>query len=650
MKKLTSYMWALVALLIVFFTVGAFTLGTTETAGQSLLVKADSPIYLSLTVENNEMLGSVYVNVGDIHTDPQRETTITVRTNTSGTPATSSSFTTAKDLTLTLSNLTTQKEEGKVSNYNWIQIGSDVAKPKTVKTIEIKATSNIVIREVVCFDTNGNRMEITGYRGVKGNKYTEEELACLYDAQDAYNAEAGAYYNFTEEEAYYLASVNNLQGDATYDKDSVYLLAKNHNYLATVLLSGSVSVFGESVFAVRFPSLVATTLLILFAALLIKEVTKSDKVAFLTALLVCVGGLATTVGRLGAPYAMVASALIASAYFMYRFYSKGISSRKVLTGGLNVFVSGVFAAFAMAIDASALLPTLAILVLFGFGLRRQKIAYKLALEKTSDKEETEINANGETVIVNRAAEKVKRQYEDKVRICFGYAALSFVMMTAVLLLLSAISCYTAFIRSNGNVDEGFIVTVWRGLRYSVRSGCFTAFAQNDGGVLSWLLPIGPATLYTASTDGYLAWNALPNLIASFAALAAFVAVTAKVVLGFVHKTTSKKELRIRRTYFLILGGMFAFALTGVLKAQASCVYALGFQALYLAFIPVLLLLIPESWTKGKKLAAEIGVWVLVVLAAAVFFMSLPSAYGVATSASGAKWFQWTSLGNNGLFK
>ena len=244
MKKLTSYMWALVALLIVFFTVGAFTLGTTETAGQSLLVKADSPMYLSLKVENNEMLSSVYVNVGDIYTQPGRETTLSVKTNTSATPASSSSFSAAKDLTLTLSNLSTQKTDGKVSNYNWIQIGNDIEKPKTVKTLEIKASSNLVIREIVCFDTNGNRMEINGYRGVQGNKYTEEDLACLYDAQDAYNAEAGAYYNFTEEEAYYLASVNNLQGDSTYDKDSVYLLAKNHNYLATVLLSGSVSVFG----------------------------------------------------------------------------------------------------------------------------------------------------------------------------------------------------------------------------------------------------------------------------------------------------------------------------------------------------------------------------------------------------------------------
>ncbi len=650
MKKLTSYMWALIALLIVFFTVGAFTLGTTQTAGQSLLVKADSPIYLSLTVENNEMLGSVYVNVGDIHTNLEKETTISVKTNTSSTPATNSSFTTVKDLTLTLSNVTTQKEEGKVSNYNWIQIGVDIAKPKTVKTLEIKANNNLVIREIVCFDTNGNRMEIQGYRGIKGNKYTEEDLACLYDAQDSYNAEAGAYYNFTEEEAYYLASVNNLQGDATYDKDSVYLLAKNHNYLATVLLSGSVSAFGESVFALRFPSLVATTLLILFAALLIKEVTKNEKVSFLAALLLCVGGLATTVGRLGAPYAMVASALITSAYFMYKFYAKGISSRKILRGGLNVFVSGVFAAFAMAIDATAMIPTLGILVLFGFGLRRQKLAYKLALEKTAGKEETELNADGEKVIVNRAAERAKRNYEDKVRICFGYAALSFVMMTAVLLLLAAISCYTAFIRANGNVDEGFIVTVWRGLRYSVRSGCFTAFAQNDGGVLSWLLPISPATLYVASVDGYLAWNVLPNLIASFAALASFVAVTVKVVLGFVHKTTEKKDLRIRRTYFLLLGGMFAFALAGALKVHANCVYALGFQALYLAFIPTLLLLIPETWTKGKKLAAEIGVLAIVVLSAAVFFMSIPSMYGVATSANAAKWFQWTSLGNNGLFK
>lgn len=143
----------------------------------------------------------------------------------------------------------------------------------------------------------------------------------------------------------------------------------------------SVVIFGDSPFALRLTPFLATCATLLFVYLLGSLLFKDEKYGFIFAFIFAVGGLATTVGRMGAPYALVSCFLVASLYFMYRFFSKGISSQHIVKGGLNVLFSGLFAALTLAMNTLAIFPAAGILTLFGFGMRRQKLAYQNALLK-----------------------------------------------------------------------------------------------------------------------------------------------------------------------------------------------------------------------------------------------------------------------------
>ena len=47
MKKITAYTWAFILVLVAFFTVGMFTLGSTKTTGKSMTVLKDETVTIS---------------------------------------------------------------------------------------------------------------------------------------------------------------------------------------------------------------------------------------------------------------------------------------------------------------------------------------------------------------------------------------------------------------------------------------------------------------------------------------------------------------------------------------------------------------------------------------------------------------------------
>jgi hypothetical protein len=313
---------------------------------------------------------------------------------------------------------------------------------------------------------------------------------------------------------------------------------------------------------------------------------------------------------MAAPYAFVASALVASGYFMYLFFAKGISSNRVYKDGLNVLFSGIFAAFAMAMDTAAVFPVLGILALFAFGLRRQKLDYQLSLKKTEGKEETVTTQAGETLTVNKAERGVKAKYSEKKRVTWCYAVLSFVLTSVILLLLAAILCYPAAIRANDNTDSGFIMHILKGAWFALRSGAAAPFGEaNASNVWAWLLPIKSATIYTGvngvAAGKHLVWNVMPNLVINGLSLVALIGVTVKVSIDIAKGNKDKKALRLRRRYFILLGGLAAAMLGGCLKLYATPVYALFFSVVYTAFLPLAATLVAEEeLTKVKKILVE----------------------------------------------
>ena len=61
MKKITAYTWAFILVLVTFFTVGMFTLGSTTSTGKTLTVLKNEAVYYEL--ESNETIESIYINV-----------------------------------------------------------------------------------------------------------------------------------------------------------------------------------------------------------------------------------------------------------------------------------------------------------------------------------------------------------------------------------------------------------------------------------------------------------------------------------------------------------------------------------------------------------------------------------------------------------
>lgn len=652
-KKISMRVWAFILLFILFFTVGIFTLGSTRTVGKSLSLQSKTTAYFSLTAEEEEKLDSVYVKVDNFYA-AEGDVVLTLNTIKSVAPA-AASFTSANAVRTTLVNPTGGLVAESALAHNWIALGKNL--DREAKTISIQTSVNLELQEVVCLNQKGERIAIKGYKPSSGdNLLSVSALAPAFDAQDSFTASESAYYNFTAEESYYLDAVKNVLAGNKYVAGGKYVINNNFNYLATVLFVPSVAIFGESVFAMRLPAFLAVCATLVFAYLFASLFFKDEKYALIFAVLLCVGGLFTTVGRMAAPYMLIASALTASAYFMYRFFAKGISSSRVYKDGLNILFSGVFAAFAMAMDTAAIFPVLGILVLFAFGLRRQKLAYQIALKKTVGKEEEVKNQKGEIVVVNKAERAEMSKYEEKQRVSYGFAVLSFVMANLILLLISAIICYPAATRANGNQNMSFAMHVLKGGWRSLRSMGATPFGEvNQTSVWAWWLPIKAATIFKGvngvAAGNYLAWNVMPNAVVSGLSFLAVIGVTIKVSVDIAKGKKDKQTLRLRRRYFILLGGLAAAMLGGCLKLYVTPMFSVFFHIAYTAFLPLAATLVcEENLTKTQKVWFEIAKWSAVGISALFFAFSVPSMYGVVISNDYGRALRFICLINNGYIK
>ena len=647
MKKITAYTWAFILVILTFFTVGMFTLGSTKTTGKAMTVLQNETVYYEIEKDGtkaSDTIDSIYVNIGAIHADPATDAKITVKTSNSSTSTAPSkaSWTTFGDTITVRSGVDNPSSSSMM--YNWVKVASGLSK----SSYKVSFTSNVPmdLNEIVVINKSGEMVTLKGYS--INTAYTAEELSYTVDAQENFtrfiNEEGkvelsnNAKENLAQEEAYYMSSVQNvLAGNAKYD--ALFTLDGNFNYLATILMTPSVALFGNSAFALRLPAFIATCLLIVFAFLLVKELTKREDLAFYFSLVLTFGGLATTVGRFGAPYVMVASAIVASAYFMYRFFAHGISNSDMLGGVLSIFASGLFAAVAVAMDITALLPIAGVAVIYAFALRRQKQAHVLALEKAANE---------------KAIARENNAYSTKVRLSYGLPVLSFVMGTVILVLLSAVLCYSAYVRAMNNTEISFLTMLWQGVKASARDNGVTAYTATNASVLSWFIPFKPAALFTgvvgAEEGAYVGWHVLPNIVAIVGAFAAFVACTVKVILDIVDKKKDKMTLRLRRGYIVLLSGMVLALVAGLIRGNASALSSMLFHVFYLGFLALAATLLPQGETTQEKTLVSVVCLVFVAVVAAVFIMALPAMYGFTITANRAGLFNWMSLFSNGFFK
>ncbi len=611
MKKIGSYVWAFLAMLAAVIVLGFATIGTPVSAGDSMTCFAGKTVSYQF-VGGSKTVESVYVNVGAIYDKIGSTAKIEVEYSSSTTSTSGTDIATPYQM----SNIaSTAGKDG--LNYNWQQVVSGVN--KTANRLFFKSDKSLELCEIVAFDNDGNRIEMMPASLTA--PYAMEECLKTLDAQERLTKDflddKSMRKVFTQEEGVTLTAINTL-GAKEY-QGLTYNLDGNFGVLATAFSAASVGIFGVSPFALRLPSMLAAAASIVFLFLLCKELFKSEKYAFFASVFFVLGGILTAVGRLGSPYIMVASALIAGAYFAYCFFAKGISANAPIRSGLNVFAAGALCALAIVMETLAVVPALGVLVLVGFGVRRVFLAEKMAKAKLG------VGEKAEEISEEKKAKlaEIQKEYSYKKRVSIAFSLLSFVAVTFVLLLIVGVAFYKPFVLAYDNAGEhskSFLELLFANVLDSAKADFLPTAAAAKGSIFAWLLPFSSDVLYSAKVGSQtMVWSASMNMGLSFLSLAALAFVTVKVAYGFAVKTKDKVDLRIRRAYFVFLVAMATSMIAAGAKGAPTVLASTLFTAALFSFVPLAALTLETCSCKNKQTVINV-ILLATVVAALVFFV------------------------------
>lgn len=621
-KKFGFFDLAFAVLLAVFFLVGALTCGSFKGSGDSLLIRGGSDYVAVFEVngQSSAKIKSVYLNVGAIYAEEGENLTITVKRTSRKSSKPSITFGEATKI----GNLYSKTGEGVGSHlYNWLEITSEDA--KSVGLLSVNADKSFRLNEIVCVDEEGepviltpNRAQTTGYANPL------ETLDAALDAQDSFTASKNAKYNFTAEEGYAMTAVDNLLLGKSYVDGAKYNLDGRFNLLAAVLYAPAVMIFGPCTGALRLTSLVFATLALMMGYLLAKLLFKNAKSGFIFTLFLSLSALTATAGKLGAPYAPILFGLVASAYFMLRFFSFGISDEHPVKSALTVLWSGLFSALALAIDLTSVFAVAGIVVLFFFGVRRQNAARLFALEKLGEEASEEDVARTQAI------------YDYKRKVSYGLALLSFVVGTFALILLSSIVGYNALVRAYDDPASpklGFMTLLGKSLATAWGNNITQFTAANALNPFALLIPYKSSTLYaTLETGGKTAvLAAFVNPVLSVLALFSFAFCTYSFVKTIVKKDDSKSGKRIARNYVFILSATVLAFLQAAFTKNLSWSFALPFLFASTLFVPFAHRIAEDSENKTVVFVGNVVLVASVCALAVCFAIASPEIFGFLSS-------------------
>lgn len=633
-KQKRPYAIATAFLTVIFFLVGFFTMGSFAHSGEAYYATKDTRAVVQLDLDENQTyVKEIYLNVGAVYAvGAEEEARLTVQTSTSKTSTSDSTWSNLASFSLTQAGL-----NGENGLFNWVNVAKDMKKGSSVvRRVSIKANVSFDINEIICIADNGKTIPLSVAE--YGNEDVDtEELEKVFDAQARFAFKSSAYRNFTQEEGKYLSYLRNLSLGSEYYQEDSYTFAEDFGALGTLLLAPSVALFGESVFALRLPSLLATSATLVGVFLLFSLLFRNEKYGFLASCLFVLGGLAWTAGRLGAPYAFVACALVYATYFAYLFFAKGVSEHNIAKGASKVLLSGLCLAAAVAVEGVAILPALGVFAVLAFGFIRQKKAFEYTVAKL----ETIEDEDKKKLLLR----KQRMLYQNKLRACAGYLTVGSLIGYFFFIFLSTIICHNAYARAFGNL--GFALLLGKNIAagFSV-----TASVLNGAIAFAWFLPLKAATLYV---NGGAEWLAIANPALTVFALASLIASTVALVKN--RKATDKKNNRVRRVYSVLLSGTLLTALAAVIKGTNQTTGALAFYVFYYGFILLAAYLYSGDGEEEKKIedlacvqADEAGkackcrklckaLWIAAVAAGVLCFVAaVPALFGFATFSAWTK--------------
>lgn len=686
-------------LMLAFFIIGACTIGNYNGAGRSQYLQEDSSVVFYLDQSSDDVLEEVYINVGAAYVEPGKTYSLTLKSSTLTSSTSSVTWSSSYGLgTVRLANVFDSGTTSVGTNFTWIQV-RDTSKTwgTSRKLIELTVSCDLLLNEVVfvsesgavidAYVTSDDVQEICSDNSYSwsvvrdlGFKNQDDEYKTLLDAQTHYTTGSTTYSNFTQEEIYTLIQIENILdlGAQILSDGSEANVDSDFGPLAVLFLLAGTIVFGRGTFGLRMVPLLFTSALIFLIYLFMRDLygrkggTRNEFFAFLTACLFACGGLALTVGRLGLYYSMEAFMALASYYFMYRFFSRGVSSEKPLKSACNILVSGIFFALAVAVDPKMLVACLGVIGLFVAGVVRAELKYRQSvreLRTETNKQNAEM-ASRDEMHANTVSRKKKERImaadmSYKRRAMYLLFLVTFLVGTALIYLLSSVPSYFMYQREYGT-DSSILYFLKETFTGAFTITNETAYSSgNTMNVFLWLFAAKGATLYENSTTSlYIGMNAQLNIAMALTAFVGFVFLTCYAILYAVTGRQdgpygTKYSADIVRIYVVLTAGLVSSFLAYLFAGDVSAVQGFLFDIFYLAFIPLTFYsLYVHDTTKRRRLFGKIRMntisWVMfavLIVYAVIFLLSLPMVFciPVATLAA-AICFGWTSILNNGYYR
>ena len=695
-----------VVLALVFFVLGACTIGGFNSPGKAYFAQADSDIvfYLQYDTEKEsdlQRLGQVYVNVGAVYESVGSDFKLEFRRASTS----STSWLSSNMGSVTLGNVYSSGGEGvSTANYNWVKLFDYTAEGSstistTYRIIRLTVPCDMLINEVVFVDKGGDVIPAvvtaaevqdlisgtnwdTHYRDYfRENDQTDKfggygDPTRLVDAQDNYTTGRSAYSNFTQDEMYTLMQIDNvLLGsrvpDGTFNADT------DNGPLSVLFPLVGTLIFGKSAFGLRIFSVLFAAATVALVYLFGRRLFGKEGFALLGAALFAGGGLALTVGRLGLSFAPAAFFVLASYYFMYKFFAEGIAAdRPAKSACGSILTSGIFFALAFAADPKTIVAAVGVVALFVIGAVKQARAHSAAehavrldmLEKNSvEKSEEVMRANVEACERKEAA--LRAEYSYAGRLTYLLFILGFIVATLAVVMLAALPSYYAYVNlydpNPANASTGIFSLVGSAIRDAFTLNNATAYtAANASTAFGWLIALKGATLFSAHGDSvYIALNAQLNI---GMAITALVSVLFMTVYAILYAATGGKKGQygtehsplVLRAYLVLMLGLVTSLLQYAFLGNVSAAYGYLFNAFYIAFIPLMFCTVYLH--DGSKVKKVLGIpmnstakimTALVAVYAVIFLLSVPMTFCIPVPPLAASvCFGWTTFLNNGFYR
>ncbi len=481
-KQLSRYFRAFLFVALAFLVVGVGTLGTAQSAGKGYELQyqtsddAKTPcLIFHITPpkdkEGNNItvrLTQVYLNLGAIYS---KEGAVTLTMNRSSS-ATSSSFTSSKSATLADATRCELAEGQKDADlFNWIapfdasawsnvNVTSYPYYKLAVSTNSSSTTkkANVLINEVVFVgegyedgELNGKRYLLPAeidshstlpYDAAKGEDIEDavKKASAVLDSPKIPSTAQSSFFRFGKEEQSVMSALAEMHMGTTYVEGDVYYGETAYNALGLDLCALGTLIFGMSPFGLRFFPMLAAFGLLLVGYFFVRRLFRSDKAAFVFAVLFALCGASFSLAHLGTPLMIGLFFLLASLSACHKFYAEGMEKGSA-SSALPLLASGISGALAICVNGAFVLPVLGVVALFVAGMVRQQKARRYYLDKAIAEAET---AGEEDVAAKENVATVVNEYRYKntvAPVVFGVSLLFGAFFLSLLFMLPASFAY-----------------------------------------------------------------------------------------------------------------------------------------------------------------------------------------------------------------